>query len=612
MKRILYFILVLATIHLGVGTRDYASSLPWLVAEYGGDVLAATCIFFGVRFIMIKSYFIKVTLVSYLICILVETAQLYQGAWIVEIRNTRWGGILMGKGFLWSDWICYAGGVLLGWLIGYLLELLFIKKKNVVKKWQALILLSFFIISCSSSKKIERSAKTKVLNQDALKAAHVGISIYDPSSGTYLYNYQGDKYFVPASNTKIPTCYAAMKYLGDSIIGLRIGITEEKSYRENAVIFEPTGDPTFLHPSFPNQPAFDYLLQKVKLEGKEPNIAFAVHESAAWGNGWSWNDYEAAYMAERSPIPVGGNILRIRLNDTNRRFIPDPRFPYQPKLRLFSTGFPYFDSLLNKTIIGVEDSEKEFPHVKISRRMRENIFTVSEGETPFHSLEMSFVTNGIETAIQLLKDSLHKQIYQLARFTGDSNYVVLENDGYMSIPINQWLPVYSQPTDSLLKPMMHESDNFFAEQSLLMSGKQLLNTMDENKIIDTLLKTDFRDLPQRPRWVDGSGLSRYNLFTPQDMVAILNKIRDSFGIDRIKTVFPTGNEGTLRNYYKEDSAFIYAKTGTLSGVLALSGYLYTKKGKLLIFSILVNNHRSDAATIRRAVEAFIKAVRKDN
>ena len=133
--------------------------------------------------------------------------------------------------------------------------------------------------------------------------------------------------------------------------------------------------------------------------------------------------------------------------------------------------------------------------------------------------------------------------------------------------------------------------------------------MNDEKIIDTLLKTDFKDLPQKPRWVDGSGLSRYDLFTPQDFIAILNKIKNEFGIERIKVILPTGNEGTLSNYYKAENGYIFAKTGTLNGVVALSGYLYTKKNKLLIFSVLVNNHQVTATAVRRAVEKFVEGVR---
>src|SRR6187402_3764820 len=103
---------------------------------------------------------------------------------------------------------------------------------------------SFLIFtSCSIQQKISKSAK-QVINDSSLLTAHVGISIYDPATGKYWYNYQGDKYFVPASNTKLPTCYAAMKYLGDSLVGLRY---RYQDYLKTFYVI-PTGDPTFLHP----------------------------------------------------------------------------------------------------------------------------------------------------------------------------------------------------------------------------------------------------------------------------------------------------------------------------------------------------------------------------
>ncbi|MBK8952006.1 MAG: D-alanyl-D-alanine carboxypeptidase [Chitinophagaceae bacterium] len=200
---------------------------------------------------------------------------------------------------------------------------------------------------------------------------------------------------------------------------------------------------------------------------------------------------------------------------------------------------------------------------------------------------------------QLLEDTLYKRLLNENIYLGGDEKLKKENTKV----------IHSQPTDSLLKPMMHRSDNFFAEQSLLMVSNETLGYMSDEKIIDTILKTDFKDLPQKPRWADGSGLSRYNLFTPQDFVAILSKMKNEFGMERIKVIFPTGGEGTISNYYKADSGFIYAKTGTLSGVVAFSGYLYTRKGKLLIFSTLINNHQANAADIRRTIEKFIQGVR---
>jgi serine-type D-Ala-D-Ala carboxypeptidase/endopeptidase (penicillin-binding protein 4) len=170
--------------------------------------------------------------------------------------------------------------------------------------------------------------------------------------------------------------------------------------------------------------------------------------------------------------------------------------------------------------------------------------------------------------------------------------------------------IFSQPVDSLFQPLMHRSDNFFAEQTLLMVSNQLLGYMDEQKLIDTLLKTDLKEFPQKPKWVDGSGLSRYNLFTPEDFVWLLNKMKNEFGLERLKTIFATGNKGTLRNYYKEEAGFIFAKTGTLSNHVALSGFLLTNDNQLLIFSVLVNNHTAPTTAVRRVVETFLKTIRK--
>src|SRR5436190_24403966 len=103
--------------------------------------------------------------------------------------------------------------------------------------------------SCAIQNKISKSATQLILKDSSLTTAHVGISIYETATDKYWYNYQGDHYFVPASNTKIPTCYAAMKYLGDSLVGARIVIS-----KDSALEIFPSGDPTFLNSEFQYQP----------------------------------------------------------------------------------------------------------------------------------------------------------------------------------------------------------------------------------------------------------------------------------------------------------------------------------------------------------------------
>lgn len=429
-----------------------------------------------------------------------------------------------------------------------------------------LILLS----SCSVQKQIAKSANKDVLDVAALQTAHVGISIYEPATNKYWYDYQGDKYFVPASNTKIPTCYAAMKYLGDSLVGLKY-VTLGKNNKDTWV--QATGDPTLLYPDFAKQPVIEFLK-------KDSSVSFVLATNNQWkedayGSGWSWDDYDESYMAERSLFPVYGNVIRF-YGDNNELTI----IPKNVELGFSGTGNnPIAFSFKNKKY-------------SFTRAKDKNLFLWEEAKDDLKYEEIPFITSAGKT-IELLKDTIDGLKLAL------SSNISLSNPKF----------IHSQPTDSLLKLMMHRSDNFFAEQSLLMVSNERLGVMSDEKIIDTILKTDLKDLPQKPGWADGSGLSRYNLFTPQDLVVILTKMKNEFGMERLKVIFPTGGKGTLTNYYIADSNYIYAKTGTLSGVAAISGYLYTKKGKELIFSILVNNHQASATEVRGAVEKFLQGIR---
>ena len=471
------------------------------------------------------------------------------------------------------------------------------------------------LVSCGVTKQISKSAEQSVINDSSLVNAHIGISIYEPKIGKYWYNYNGEKYFVPASNTKIPTCYAAMKYLGDSLVGLKYGLIEETSYSNKLVAIHPTGDPTFLHSDFKYQPVYEFFKKELGNERIEICYMDTVWKDERWGSGWSWNDYEEPYMAERSSFPIYGNTINVKLHEVNDRILEKKTGFSSGKIQLFKTGSVYFDSILNKIpLIQVYNHDVvKSPKFKLElqRSIDGNNFSIKTLQTNLVEQNITFDTKWSTTALDILKSEF--KINWGFLFRGKNNEYWHECDTRHDYPItlhiNKWNIIHSQPTDSLLKPMIHRSDNFFAEQSLLMVSNEMLGVMNDAKIIDTLLKTDFKDLPQKPRWVDGSGLSRYNLFTPQDFVAILGKMEKEFGMNRIKEIFATGGEGTISSYYKSDSGFIYAKTGTLSGVVALSGFLTTKKGKQLLFSVLVNNHNGSATAVRRAVEKFIQGIR---
>jgi D-alanyl-D-alanine carboxypeptidase/D-alanyl-D-alanine-endopeptidase (penicillin-binding protein 4) len=441
------------------------------------------------------------------------------------------------------------------------------------------------VYSCSVSHQITKSADKILLKDSSISAGHIGISIYEPATNTYWYNYDAAKYFVPASNVKLFTCYAGMKYLGDSLVGLRYFEVD------TAIYIEPTGDPTFLHDDFKIQPVLDFL----KNQKRNIYITTDNWRDEALGKGWAWDDYNESYMAERSPMPAFGNIVKFSANQNSLKILPSYFDLTNKKTHL--------DSILKERAYSLDIIQDTGSRFTIKRIRNNNQFEFSYNSKGFFSKQsIPFYTDTINTLVEILKAD-----YSLNNINASSfiipEFVIPDVRKDLSI-------IHSQPTDSLLKPMIHRSDNFFAEQTLLMVSNEHLGYMNDEDIIDTLLKSDLKDVPQKPKWVDGSGLSRYNLFTPQSFVYILNKMKNDFGLKRLENILLTGGEGTLKNYYLKDSSFIYAKTGSLSNNFSLSGFLITKKNKLLIFSILVNNFQNDAAPVRLAIQQFIEGIRE--
>src|SRR5258708_3840460 len=428
--------------------------------------------------------------------------------------------------------------------------------------------------ACSPSRSIGQFAQKELLQQPGLQSAQVGISLYDPAKATYLYNWKKIKFFVPASNTKLCTLYAGMKYLGDSLVGIRYRQTD------TALFIVPSGDPTLLHPDFPEQPVID-LLKKTK---KNTYLTDANWRERALGRGWSWDDYNDDYMPERSPLPVYGNVIRWVQDSASASFYSIPEVNWEVRFTTDTLKSAFF----------------------VHRDLNNNAFEITEGQGRNEERKVPFITNGTASAAILLKDTVGRVIFTSSGIPSRSSGISDPGNVGISDPRNASLSVlHSRPTDSLFRPMMVHSDNFFAEQTLLMVSNERLGSMNDARIIDTLLNNDLKGLPQKPIWVDGSGLSRNDLFTPQDFVWLLDKMEKEFGLARMEGLLPTGGTGTLANHYKKDSSYIFSKTRSLTGVGSLRWYLITKKGHLFIFSVLLYKHNAGRTAIPQHFEELI-------
>jgi D-alanyl-D-alanine carboxypeptidase/D-alanyl-D-alanine-endopeptidase (penicillin-binding protein 4) len=424
---------------------------------------------------------------------------------------------------------------------------------------------------CFLQAQLTQLADQHLINQPVLQKGHIGISLYDLDSQTYLYNHQADRYFTPASTTKLMSMYAGMKCLPDSLPGIRYVETAD------TVFLFPTGDPTFLRNDFSQHPVLSFFKKQAQ---KQLHFIGMDLFSDTYGKGWSWDDQYESYMPELSAFPVRGNVASVTIIRDRGK-----------------TTIQTVPKLADAIFLEDEDASSEYVH----RLMFQNRFLYQlkknssklTVETPYHPGKLSDIATLLNHHIPECN----------GRFSADKS-------AKKSVLLNGRSTVFSQPTDTMLKRMMYESDNFLAEQTLLMAGATLQkDTLHTAKAITQIQKKLLPGLSPGSQWIDGSGLSRHNLFTPNDFVYVLRSMYTGFSWIRIQHILPTGGKGTLKNLYQAHSGLIYAKTGSMSNVVSLCGYLITKKNKRIAFSIIANQFPGTAQPVRKAIEGFLIAVR---
>ncbi len=137
----------------------------------------------------------------------------------------------------------------------------------------------------------------------------------------------------------------------------------------------------------------------------------------------------------------------------------------------------------------------------------------------------------------------------------------------------------------------------------------LSDTLSFDIAKDYVLEKYLSDLKQEPRWVDGSGLSRYNLFTPESMVSLLHKLYSELDRQRLFTILPAwDSNGTIKSLNSTTNHFIFAKSGSMGNIYNLCGYLKTKSGKTFIFSFMNNHFRIPFKEVRIQIEKTLKLI----
>lgn len=429
----------------------------------------------------------------------------------------------------------------------------------------ALLIITIALLSsCAGFKtKISQNQLKKSLEKTSAFNSHfTGFALYDPQDSAYLYTWNANNYFTPASNTKLLTFYAGLTLLRDSVPALKYKL------KGDSLFFTGTGDPTFLHPDFEDQPILDML----KDTSYSLHYVKPVFEDEKFAPGWSWEDYEYYFQPERSAFPIYGNTIRYVYDSVQDQFHVAPSF---------------FEDFAEIRSI---DSEKVAPN----RLKRTNIFSFApdSGRSAYKNA-VPFLTSD-ELTVALLEDTLKRKVHWVEDFVFDSSKLA-----------------YSRPASQLFAFMLKRSDNLAAEQILYLCASEMRMPLAADPILRFTQSENLRISPP-PIWKDGSGLSRYNLMTPKTMIGVLNNISTEIPIEDMKQLLAVGGvDGTLKNWYKpldNEPPYVFAKTGTLSNIHNLTGIIRTRSGRDLFVSFMNNNYPSSSRPVKLEMEKVMRLI----
>jgi len=418
-----------------------------------------------------------------------------------------------------------------------------------------------------------------------------GILIQTLSPSTTLYSRDAQQYFTPASNAKLITTAAALLRLG-SDFRIRTSVYG----KEGVLRLVGHGDPSLTDAQLRD------LAQQLHRQGIRQIQELIVQDGYFPGSvldpTWQWEDVYADYGAPINSLIVNQNLVQLQLS---------PQGIGQP---LKITWHDAFGSLQwqieNQTLTAATGEKSDFTVSGVMGKPILQIQGQMAVDSPAELLSIP-VRDPAENFLQ------HWQFALIQEGITVGNARVVNSP---EIPQEPELAfVESPPLSQLITETNQPSNNLYAESLLRTLG--VSQKPPERKINDPIvtglnvIKETLTNLgvdSQTYALADGSGLSRRNLVSPESLVRILQRISQLPQGETYRVSLPVaGVSGTLQNRFKDTPAqgIVYAKTGTLTGVVTLSGYVDAPNYQRVVFSIMVNQSNQPTRVIRMGVDEIV-------
>ncbi|MFC4078292.1 D-alanyl-D-alanine carboxypeptidase/D-alanyl-D-alanine endopeptidase [Salinithrix halophila] len=427
-----------------------------------------------------------------------------------------------------------------------------------------------------------------LLDSPGYEGILTGMSVRSVENGEELYERNGGARLTPASNTKLFTSAAALHALGSDYrfhTQLFAAGSLQNGVLKGDLILRGKGDPTLATEDslrVQKGPTLEQMARDLKERGLrriEGNVRVdtSAFSDPVYGRGWAWDNESEYYQPQITALNLNRGTVR---------------FDYQPGDK---EGDPVKLSMIPETAyVDVEKDVTTGPAgskntLKIERIRGTNHIRLTG------SLPLDFKGDYTRVPVEephryagtVLKEALLREGIEV---TSDDP----PEEGWVSPRAKQLADYPSPPLGEVVQYLNKVSDNFYAEMILKTLGLEKRGTGTAAaglKEVDAYLRGIGKQGAYRME--DGSGLTRYNVFSPQQLVSLLAVQKEEDHFDAFYHSLPVaGKDGTLRSRMKGTPAQdnLRGKTGSLTHVSSLSGYVRSKDGELLAYSIVMNGY----------------------
>lgn len=522
-----------------------------------------------------------------------------------------------------------------------------VSRRRRTRRHPLLLLLPFLAGACASAPRspaLAPGARTLAAVVDSIRSVppldrtHWGIEVYDPSSRRVLYSLNPDLHFIPASNTKLVVTTVALGELGPEYRyrtelyalerggGAEQGAGVAEPAEVDGLLLLARGDPTLSRRFHPEGPTpLEALADSVVAAGirrvrGEVLVDLTYFDDHPVHPGWEVGDLTYQYAAPTAAFAVEEGTFRVVVAPGDSVGAPARVVPLVPPGAVEVAAAVATTAEGRRGRVGarrlylndVVEIRGEIPIDAPPDTLR--LAAPYPAELAARELLAAFGARGVEVegGVRLI-DSLAGS----ARVQGvdrDSASVIDATESGRSAEVVPRLIAtwHSPPLTEIVAAILKPSQNWIAEQlhKTLGAERGERGSWREGARVERRYLIDVVGLDSTEfRLSDGSGLSVQNLLTPHAIVRLLDHARrQPWGPLYRNALARPGESGTLEERLVEFEGRLFAKTGTITHINSLSGYLYTTDGRELIFSVMTNASGTPAATVRRAIDRIVRAM----